>query len=153
MTMSNRSLNVAAFLHIIPHFMWHRIDHILRADSGKISADITVPARSAWFDGHFPKDPLLPGIAQLSMARDLLCRALPLPLETAGFRRVKFKRMIRPGERLTITAEPGRGGDQYQFRIMVAGDIACSGTISVRPAAGTTGANRGRAPLETSLQG
>jgi 3-hydroxymyristoyl/3-hydroxydecanoyl-(acyl carrier protein) dehydratase len=30
------------------------------------------PPDSPWFDGHFPEDPTLPGIAQLEMAVDAI---------------------------------------------------------------------------------
>jgi len=40
--------------------------------------------------------------------------------------------MIRPGDRLKITAAPQKGDDvTFSFRIMVAGEVACSGVMAL----------------------
>ena len=91
------------------------------------------PPESPWFDGHFPGDPTLPGIAQLEMALDTIRLAGKPNLSAAGFRRVRFKRMIRPGEKLEIIAAPGKMHENaYAFRILVADELACNGVIFIK---------------------
>ncbi|HEY6000632.1 MAG TPA: hypothetical protein VI078_15200 [bacterium] len=95
--------------------------------------DVWVPADSPWFDGHFPGQPVLPGIAQLAMVADLIQSALGLPARVAEVSRVRFKQMILPGEQLQVSAEPRPGRDgAYAFRITRGETPVCSGTMVVK---------------------
>ena len=93
------------------------------------TAHIRVAADSPWFDGHFPEAPVLPGVAQLGMVHDLLCRMLGrrLPVHQVG--RVRFKQIIRPGDRLTLTVNAGSDGESRSFRITGDQGLVCSGQI------------------------
>jgi len=92
-----------------------------------------VPPESPWFNGHFPQDPTLPGIAQLEMAVDAVRLAGKRNVSAAGFRRVRFKRVIRPGERLEIIAAPRKSNENsYAFRILVGNEPACNGVLFVK---------------------
>ena len=93
------------------------------------TAHIRVAADSPWFDGHFPEAPVLPGVAQLGMVHDLLCRMLGrrLPVNQVG--RVRFKQIIRPGDRLTLTVNAGSDGESRSFRITGDQGLVCSGQI------------------------
>lgn len=89
-----------------------------------------VPPDSPWFDGHFPDDPTLPGIAQLEMAIDVVRLAGKGNLSVTGFRKVRFKRVIRPGQALKIIAAPRKSKkDSYAFRILVENELACNGVL------------------------
>jgi 3-hydroxymyristoyl/3-hydroxydecanoyl-(acyl carrier protein) dehydratase len=91
-----------------------------------------VPVESSWFSGHFPGDPILPGIAQLGMAFEAVSRVLGEGFKVAGFSRIKFKKMIRPGDCLKITIQPKKDlPGQYAFRITDGDDIACSGSMTL----------------------
>ncbi len=116
---------------------WHTLTDIRRSDSDELTAEGSVPPDSPWFSGHFPNDPILPGIAQLSMVFALIRRAMAVDGEAAftEVRRVRFKQIIRPGDPLRIIAAPVKpGGDVYAFRIMINEDglwpIACSGNVT-----------------------
>ncbi len=102
-----------------------------READGSITAETVIEADDPWFEGHFPGEPLLPAVAQLSLAWEAV-RLLESPdAELAGFRRVKFKEMIRPGHRLTVTARPTSVG-KYAFRMYCAGRLACTGSLVLR---------------------
>jgi 3-hydroxyacyl-[acyl-carrier-protein] dehydratase len=112
--------------------MWHTLNTVETLDSGEWRAETQVPAESSWFSGHFPGDPILPGIAQLGMAFEAACRALGGRYRVTGFSRIKFKKMIRPGDILNIFIKPKRDlPGQYAFRITAGDDIACSGTMTL----------------------
>jgi len=53
-------------------------------------------------DGHFPGDPVVPGIAMLA--------ALRAGADIAAIEGAKFRRVVRPGERLTLERTPGAAG-------------------------------------------
>lgn len=112
--------------------MWHGLNHIDISDAGEMATEVCVPPESQWFAGHFPDDPVLPGVAQLGMVYDAVCKARRRFLKLAGFSRVKFKKIIRPRDRLKIHVMPKRDKEGvFSFRILVGGDIACSGTMTL----------------------
>lgn len=92
---------------------------------------VTIAADSSWFSGHFPGDPILPGIAQLRMVADLIVTSSAIPLRIAGLSRVKFRKIVRPGEVLDIHVKSGNTPEQYSFTITSGGEDVCSGWIYV----------------------
>ena len=100
---------------------------------GGIEARIRVPADSPWFDGHFPEEPILPGVAQLGLAHDLLCRAFERSLPVARVSRVRFKQMIRPEQRLAVTVQTADASGSHRFRISGEEGLICSGQIWLSP--------------------
>ncbi len=100
------------------------------APSGKILATVTVPANSPWFSGHFPGNPILPAIAQISIVFDMIRQAIKKPVILKAFSRVKFRRIILPDEEMDITASRlDQKTMNYSFQIMVNKEIACKGMM------------------------
>lgn len=96
-----------------------------------ITAQIQVPDDAIWFDGHFPDDPILPGIAQLSIVVDLLEDTLGYHVAPTQISRVRFKRAIRPLETMTVQIIPKSPPQIYGFRISSGEDHACSGNMII----------------------
>jgi 3-hydroxymyristoyl/3-hydroxydecanoyl-(acyl carrier protein) dehydratase len=125
--------------------MWHSVKDIRRDSSGPISARAETRADSPWFSGHFPGEPILPGIAQLSMALEAVRAATPEGFRIVGVRRVRFKQVVRPEEPLTVAVRPdsgtgsGTGANpgmnpgvkrtRWSFQIKRNDDIACIGAL------------------------
>jgi 3-hydroxyacyl-[acyl-carrier-protein] dehydratase len=86
-------------------------------------------AKSEWFSGHFPGDPILPGIAQLEMVSRLLGAEQPDNTRLKGLSRVKFRKIVRPGELLDIQMAPGNKQGHYIFRITSGEKEVCSGQM------------------------
>lgn len=112
--------------------MWYLLHTVKTADDGALQAEVGVPADSAWFTGHFPGHPVLPGIAQLGMVLDLIRSTMDHPVRVVEVSRVRFKQMILPGDQLRVAVEarPPRTGS-YGFRITRQGDVVCSGTMKI----------------------
>ncbi len=112
---------------------WHALGPVEACGAGEWRADVQVPAGSPWFGGHFPGDPILPGIAQLGLVREMAAAALGR-IRPTGFSRVKFKKIVRPDERLriTLTARPEPPGT-LAFRIESGAEIACTGVLAWEP--------------------
>ena len=91
---------------------------------------VAIPGASPWFQGHFPGNPLLPGIAQLHLVMEAIRATLGDAICLTGLKRVRFKRMIRPAETIAITVDPvpDKPG-MYRFQLTIEGDIACSGLM------------------------
>lgn len=113
--------------------MWHRIEHVECSPTGELSGELQIQAESLWFSGHFPDQPILPGIAQLALVCDTIGQGLGGHAVISDFSRVKFKKMITPGEQLKIVASPKSGPDEtYAFRILAGDEIACTGTLTLK---------------------
>lgn len=92
-------------------------------------AQVTADSRSPWFAGHFPEDPILPGIAQLSMVTDSIANALQKELSLKSIARIKFKKIIRPGDILDIHIMATKKEGHYSFRISSMEEDVCSGRL------------------------
>ncbi|MBL0714306.1 MAG: hypothetical protein JJV98_11460 [Desulfosarcina sp.] len=97
-----------------------------------LTAERTIAADWLWFEGHFPGDPLLPGVAQIQLVLDTINAALGTSFDLIALKRVRFRNMIRPNDRIQIRAwaDTGREG-VFRFRIAVGDTVACTGTVHV----------------------
>ncbi|MBI5581984.1 MAG: hypothetical protein HY895_22740 [Deltaproteobacteria bacterium] len=111
---------------------WYVLGRVETSDTGEMHAEVRIPPESLWFSGHFPGEPILPGIAQLGIAYDAVSKALGCQIGITGFSRVKFKKIIRPRDclKIIITPKEARQG-VYVFRIVAGDDLACSGTMTL----------------------
>ncbi len=113
--------------------IWYRTDRFKRAADNRITARVEFSGESPWFEGHFPQEPILPGIAQLAVVHDLLCKALEENLPVREVSRVRFKRKINPHDRLTVTVTLSDNlKDPHKFRLTCGDDLVCNGFLRVR---------------------
>ena len=112
--------------------MWHFIKEINIFRNGEISAFVEIPVGSAWFSGHFPNDPILPGIAQIDMVHNLVGQVLDDKASIKRLNRIRFKKIIRPGDQLEIkTSAIDTETGSFSFCIMVSADIVCNGNMTI----------------------
>lgn len=95
--------------------------------------------RSLYFDprhpalpGHFPGDPLIPGVVILDEVEHTLAAALG-PGHVSALPVVKFLSPLRPGEKLNIRAEQLRSG-QYRFCCVCGERVVAQGQLAWMPA-------------------
>lgn len=111
---------------------WYSLKNAHMPSSNEIIMDAEVSPDSPWFSGHFPGEPILPGVAQLEMAFDAIKRFNRKSLKMSGLKRVRFKQVIRPDDKLRITTAPHKKDAlSFHFRIMVNGELASSGILMV----------------------
>ncbi|MCL2872547.1 MAG: AMP-binding protein [Betaproteobacteria bacterium] len=55
------------------------------------------------FDGHFPELPILPGVIQIDWALRLAQRCFPIEGRFSGLRQLRFQRILRPDDEVTLT--------------------------------------------------
>ncbi|MBU1568883.1 MAG: hypothetical protein KJ630_25070 [Proteobacteria bacterium] len=84
---------------------------------------------SPWFSGHFPNNPILPGIAQLKMVVDVITKLGADNVCLTGLSRVKFRKIVRPGEQLDIQVTRSNTENHYTFRITSGNEDVCSGKM------------------------
>ena len=107
-------LNKAQIEEIIPHRApFLLIDEIVELEPGKrVVAKKYLKEDEFWFKGHFPGNPVQPGVLTIEMLAQAgaVC-VLSLPQykgRTAFFARIndaRFQRVVKPGETLTLEVE------------------------------------------------
>lgn len=101
-----------------------------QGEDGSLSAEVRTPKGSAWFDGHFPGYPILPGIAQLGMVYEIVRQTLQCPVRVAEVNNIRFKQMIAPDDCLLVKAELRPGAGRYAFRITRDDEVICTGSMT-----------------------
>lgn len=90
---------------------------------------ITVPLEHPCYAGHFPGNPVVPGVLLLELVLEALTRRAPREV-----RHVKFHRAVKPGESFTLRyAEVGR---QLSFRCMDGERLLAEGSLLFDVSAG-----------------
>lgn len=101
---------------------------------GEWSLQLSVPPDLAYFSGHFPRAPVLPGVVQVEWALNLGRHLLKLPGKFAGMEVLKFQQLVRPGDevQLHLRFDPERGKLYFAYRNDTA--TCSSGRIILEPA-------------------
>jgi len=113
--------------------MWYSYISIEHDGENAVLARVTTDAASPWFAGHFPEDPILPGIAQVNMVTETIARVLKKNLSLQSVARIKFKKLVRPGDILDIHAMAGKKENHYSFSITSMEENVCSGRLVLAP--------------------
>ncbi|MGV2864497.1 ApeI family dehydratase, partial [Achromobacter sp. AGC39] len=79
----------------------------------------------AFFSGHFPTVPVVPGVAQISWAVSLAQRGLCPGLQFGGMEALKFQRLLRPGDQAVMALRWDETKQKLYFTLTV-DDAPCS---------------------------
>jgi 3-hydroxymyristoyl/3-hydroxydecanoyl-(acyl carrier protein) dehydratase len=98
------------------------------------TARVEIPVDHRCFPGHFPGQPILPGVLLLERVMALAQTSLARPLDECTLHNIKFSASVAPGDVLDVqlTATPS---NEYRFTVRVFqgegadGVIACSGQL------------------------
>lgn len=92
--------------------------------------EVVVREDSTFFQGHFPGEPIWPGVAQLLLlVSEPAQKHWPELGEAMGLSKVKFRRPIRPNEQICVTLER-IDARSVQFRVEREGEVVSSGQMS-----------------------
>ncbi|POA22065.1 AMP-binding protein [Pseudomonas sp. FW300-N1A1] len=85
---------------------------------GQWSLQLSVPPDLAYFSGHFPQAPVLPGVVQVDWALSLGRQLMDLPEKFAGMEVLKFQQLLRPGDevQLHLRFDPTRNKLYFTYR-------------------------------------
>jgi len=122
---------------ILLESQWSLLKEIKVTNGNYIEALADVPADSPWFLGHFPGEPILPGIAIVyivgqAIIQDTLKKGEQVQLR--ALKRVRFTRPVRPKETLLVSITGEEKGEEvlFSFKVASQGNIVCSGSINAR---------------------
>jgi predicted hotdog family 3-hydroxylacyl-ACP dehydratase len=69
-----------------------------------VNSTIEVPSGGAWFEGHFPGRPILPGVAELALAVEALAREAGRPVSLRGIAFARLRQLVFPGDHIELVA-------------------------------------------------
>jgi 3-hydroxyacyl-[acyl-carrier-protein] dehydratase len=129
---------VEALLPHRPPFLL--VDEVLDGEPGvSCVASRTLRGDDFWFAGHFPGNPVMPGVLIVEALAQTATIAAASGAEIggkiglfAGIDKVRFKRVVKPGDTLLleaqITAVHGPVG-RAKVKATVGGELACRGEL------------------------
>ena len=100
-----------------------------KMEAFEATGSVITASNSPWFSGHFPNNPILPGIAQLKMVVDLITKLGAGRICMTGLSRVKFRKIVRPEEQLDIRVTCSNTENHYTFKITSGDEDVCSGKM------------------------
>ena len=132
------SADIQLIQRILPHrYPFLMVDRVESIDGTKSAVGIkNVTVNEPHFTGHFPQMPVMPGIllveamaqtaaVMVGVANDLADKSMLVYF--MGIDGVKFRRMVRPGDTVTLAIETRRGGGRvwkFAGRATVDGELA-----------------------------
>lgn len=136
-------LTTAQIQELIPHrWPFLLVDRVVEEDRerGYIRAEKGVTATEWFFQGHFPGLPVMPGVMQVEALAQTM--AVYVAREPgfgdriglfAGIEECRFKRIVQPGDRLTLEVTMEKLGRRFGKGRAVAsvdGEVACEAVLS-----------------------
>jgi 3-hydroxyacyl-[acyl-carrier-protein] dehydratase len=134
-------MNIQEIMRILPHrYPFLLLDRIVELRPGKMAVGIkNISINEPYFAGHFPGQPIMPGVMMIeAMAQVGACALLADELfqgqlaYLAGVDRICFKRLVIPGDTLTIRTElnnikgkigKGKGEVKVDQQVVCAGEF------------------------------
>ena len=136
-------LTVEQIHELLPHrYPLALVDRIIAYEPGKKAVAIkNITFNEPQFQGHFPQRPIMPGVLMVeAMAQVGGVVVVQMPefsgglFVFAGMDKVKFRRLVVPGDQLIITSEvkktrPKMGFAQIYSKAEVNGELAVEGEL------------------------
>lgn len=143
MTSEEMPMDLKEILNILPHrYPFLLIDKVHKIDieKGTIEAQKNVSYNEEFFQGHFPGNPIMPGVLILeamAQAGGVLVylkekREVPTIAVLMNIKQAKFRQQVKPGDVLMIRCEgmhfSSKGG-RIAATATVDGKVACQGEM------------------------
>lgn len=133
--MSTENLVIKPVRDVLPHrepFLF--LDEVVELTDTTVAARRTVRPEEPQFEGHYPGQPIMPGVLLCETVLQAGAYLMAVKMgETASMKgapvvtrmnKVKFRRMVKPGDQLEIFAEHKRS---MMGAHMLTGGIKCQG--------------------------
>ena len=104
-------MNREEIMQILPHRnSMLLLDEAWLGEDGAAHGRYHVRGDEWFFDGHFPGNPVMPGVVQCEIVAQTSCMLFQEALKDkialyAGIDKVRFRRMVRPGDTLELRSE------------------------------------------------
>lgn len=138
-------MNIMDIRDYLPHrYPFLLVDRVLEVEPGeRIVALKNISANEAYFNGHFPERPIMPGVLTLEALAQTAGLLIYCTTNTkanpkdnwyyyAGLDNARFKRVVEPGDQLRLEAKfVKRRLDLWVFAVKaeVDGELCCSAEL------------------------
>lgn len=137
-------MNIQEIIKYLPHrYPFLLIDRVIDVQAGKsLTAIKNISVNEAYFNGHFPNNPVMPGVLILEALAQASCILANKSVDTnangsslylfAGIDNARFKRVIEPGDQLRLEVQLNRQKQSiWKFTgiATVDGEVACEADL------------------------
>lgn len=139
--MADNTVDIKGIMSLLPHrYPFLLLDRITGLEPGKSAAGYkNVTINDPFFQGHFPGEPVMPGVLIIeALAQTGAVAVLSMDEYRgkialfAGIDKLRFKRVVRPGDRLDLSVRliaMRRGIGKGEAEARVDGEVAVSGQL------------------------
>ena len=108
---------------------------LVEASVSEASAHLKVrlEAGSVLVDGHFPGEPVLPGVSHLALVQEAAERLERRPVLVSGLRNFRLRQVVRPGDVIDVHVTRTPTPFELRFELRVADAVASSGILTLAP--------------------
>ena len=85
----------------------------------------------AYFDGHFPDQPVLPGVGQLHLLTQALAESLGRPVHWTSVHSIRFRKPILPASPCEVTVQRPTAEGEVRFQIHGEAGLMADGRFSI----------------------
>ena len=105
------AMDIKELLEVMPHrYPFLLLDRILEVSPGEKAVGLkNVTINEPFFQGHFPGEPVMPGVMMIEALAQVGCAAILSAPEHrgklvyfAGINKFRFKEVVRPGDQLIL---------------------------------------------------
>jgi 3-hydroxyacyl-[acyl-carrier-protein] dehydratase len=87
--------------------------HDMQQGDNTLSGTIRFNQQHQIFDGHFPGQPVVPGVCMIQIVKELLQQHISKPLQLSSTGQVKFLQLITPDVSPEFTLNWKEGDEEY----------------------------------------
>ncbi len=91
-----------------------------------IKREFVMPDTHPVLSGHFPGDPIVPGVVLMAWCEQMAAELMQSPVAARNWPQVKFLHPLKPGQICSIKMERG-AGTRVAFRITAGTGLIASG--------------------------
>lgn len=102
-------------------------------DGDECTLELHVADDLAYFPGHFPQAPVLPGAVQIAWVLQLAASRLGTSPQCREMEALKFQRLLRPGDRVTLALRHDRTRGKLHFAYREGETAYSSGRLVLEP--------------------
>ena len=96
---------------------------------------VRLEEESPFFSGHFPGDPILPGVGLLGLVLEAAAKWEQRSVALLGLRDFRLRRVVRPGEAIEVHLSRADGRGEVRFAVRCGAVLASSGVLILAPPA------------------
>jgi 3-hydroxyacyl-[acyl-carrier-protein] dehydratase len=133
-------MNISDIIKLLPHrYPFLLVDKIIEIEEKKIVGIKNVTMNENFFQGHFPENPIMPGVLLIEAMAQVGAVGLLRKNENkdkllflVGVDKIRFRKPVFPGDRLNITVEflsEKKGIGKVKGEIKVDDEIVAEGEL------------------------